>query len=81
MQSEGQKQAHITWRQEPPTPAQLAAWDRLWAWLLAPVDAGPETAQPQNHVGPRAATVATVCGGHNFLSEPDNDNTDHIPRT
>ena len=25
----------ITWRQEPPTPAQLAAWRQLWARLLS----------------------------------------------
>jgi|RhiMethySRZTD1v2_1073278.scaffolds.fasta_scaffold706656_2 hypothetical protein len=24
----------ITWRNTPPSPAQLAAWDRLWARLL-----------------------------------------------
>jgi hypothetical protein len=42
----------ITWRQEPPTPAQRAAWRQLWARLLSqPV---PETRQPQDWAGPRA---------------------------
>jgi hypothetical protein len=45
-------QVHITWRQEPPTPAQRAAWERLWARLLGqPV----LTPQPQDWAGPRAA--------------------------
>jgi hypothetical protein len=35
----------ITWRQAPPTPAQRAAWDKLWTRLLGPPD--PETPQPQ----------------------------------
>ena len=45
-------QVHITWRQEPPTPAQRAAWDKLWTRLLG--QPGPETRQPQDWAGPRA---------------------------
>ena len=66
---------HITWRATPPSPAQLAAWDWLWARLLGHVASGPETRQPQDHVGPRAAAVLTVRGGHNLLSELPNGNT------
>ena len=43
---------HITWRQEPLTPAQRDAWERLWARLLG--HPGPETPQPQAWAGPRA---------------------------
>jgi hypothetical protein len=46
-------QVHITWRQEPPTPAQLAAWRQLWTRLLG--HPGPETRRPQDWAGPRAA--------------------------
>jgi hypothetical protein len=64
-------QVHITWRQEPPTPAQRAAWERLWARLLG--HPGP-TPQPQEET-PGAVDGATVSGGHNLLKEQDNDNT------
>jgi hypothetical protein len=47
-----ERSCHITWLQEPPTPAQRAAWDKLWARLLD--HPGPETPQPQDWAGPRA---------------------------
>lgn len=60
---------------EPPSPAQLASWDWLWTrLLLGHVEPGAETPQPQDHVGTGAATVATVNGGHDIVSEQDNDN-------
>jgi hypothetical protein len=65
---------HITWRQAPPTPAQLAAWRQLWARLLGPVERDPETPQPQE-LNPGAVDGATVSGGHNLLKEQDNDST------
>jgi hypothetical protein len=63
---------HITWRHEPPTPAQLAAWRQLWARLLS--QPGPETPQPQE-VSPGAVDCATVRGGHTHLNEYNNDST------
>jgi hypothetical protein len=68
----------ITWRQEPPTPAQRAAWERLWARLLG--HPGPETSQPQEET-PGAVDGATVSGGHNLLNEQDNDSTHRTRRT
>ena len=69
-------QCHIIWRCEPnPSAAQRAAWDWLWKRLLGHVDPNPETPQPQDHVDPRAATLATVSGGHHLLSESDYDTT------
>ena len=62
----------ITWRQEPPTPAQRAAWRQLWARLLG--HPGPETPQPQEET-PRAVDGATVSSGHNLVKEQDNDST------
>ena len=62
-------QVHITWRATPPSPAQLAAWRRLWARLLGPVDRGPETRQPQDPVEPGAAGTLTVSSGHDLLGE------------
>jgi hypothetical protein len=61
---------HITWRQEPPTPAQRAAWRQLWARLLS--HPGPETPQPQE-VSPGAVDCATVSGGHNVNEDTTND--------
>jgi hypothetical protein len=68
------QQVHITWHTAPPSPAQLVAWRQLWARLLGHVDLRPETPQPQDPVGPRAASLATVGSGHNLLSEHTNDN-------
>jgi hypothetical protein len=62
----------ITWRQEPHTPAQRAAWDKLWTRLLGHIS--PETRQPQEDT-PGAIDGATVSGGHNLLQEQDNDST------
>ena len=57
-----ERPCHITWRQEPPTPAQRAAWERLWARLLGH--------QPRNTTAPGgypgAIDGATVSGGRNF---------------
>jgi hypothetical protein len=63
---------HLTWCQEPPTPAQRAAWDRLWERLLD--HPGAETPQPQEDT-PGAVDCATVSGGHNLLKGQDNDST------
>ena len=68
-------QVHITWRQEPPTPAQRAAWRQLWARLLEPIERGPETRQPQDLSNPGAATVATISSGHNFNEDIIHDST------
>jgi hypothetical protein len=73
-----ERPCHITWRQEPPTPAQLAAWHQLWARLLG--HPGPETRQPQEDT-PGAVDGATVSGGHNLLNEQDNDSTHRTRRT
>jgi hypothetical protein len=37
-------EVQVIWRQESPSPAQQAAWERLWAWLLAAPT--PETMMP-----------------------------------
>jgi hypothetical protein len=66
---------HITWRQEPPTPAQCAAWKRLWTRLLG--QPGPGTPQPQEET-PGAVDGATVRSGHNLVKKQDNDST-HRP--
>jgi hypothetical protein len=66
-----ERPCHITWRQEPPTPAQRAAWERLWARLLG--HPGPETPQPQEDT-PGAVDGATVRGGHNSNEDTTNDN-------
>jgi len=62
---------HITWRQESPTPAQRAAWDKLWTLLLG--QPGPETRQPQED-SPGAVDGATVSGGRNLNKDTINDN-------
>jgi hypothetical protein len=67
----------INWRREPPTPAQRAAWDKLWGRLLGHIS--PETPQPQE-LNPGAVDGATVSGGHSLLNE-DNDNTHRTRRT
>ncbi len=64
---------YITWHNTPPSPAQIAAWNWLWARLLRHVASGPETRQPQDHIGTGAATVATVGSGHDLWSELTND--------
>jgi hypothetical protein len=61
---------HISWRQEPPTPAQLAAWRQLWTRLLG--HPGPETPQPQEDT-PGAIDGATVSGGCNLNEDTAND--------
>jgi hypothetical protein len=43
----------ITWRQESPTPAQRAAWERLWARLLG--HPGPETTKAPGIAAPEAS--------------------------
>jgi hypothetical protein len=63
----------IHWRTTPPTPAQLAAWDRLWTRLLGASAPGPKTTQPQDPVDPGAVDCATVSSGHHLLSEIPND--------
>lgn len=69
----------ITWRSTPPSPAQLAAWDRLWTRLLGHPD--PETPQPQKDT-PGAVDCATVSGGPTLLSEiTTNDSRFHPPST
>jgi hypothetical protein len=57
----------ISWRQEHPTPAQRAAWERLWARLLG--QPAPETRQPQDWAGPRAT------------DDDDQDSTDQAAPT
>jgi hypothetical protein len=44
---------HITWRQESPTPAQRAAWERLWARLLG--HPGPATTKAPGIAAPEAS--------------------------
>ena len=68
-----EQQVHITWHDTPPSPAQLAAWEKLWTRLLGHGPSGPETPQPQDHRGPRAATVATVSSGRNLNKDTHND--------
>ena len=43
----------ITWRQEPPTPAQLAAWRQLWTRLLG--DPAPPMTEALGVAIPRAS--------------------------
>lgn len=73
MQSTSERRYHVIWRADPPDAAQLTAWRQLWARLLEHVKSGLETPQPQDHVEPRAATLATAANGHNFLSELNDD--------
>ena len=49
------EQCHITWRQGPPTPAQRAAWDRLWRRLLG--SPGPETTEAPGAEIPEVSTT------------------------
>ncbi len=56
-------EVHITWRTEPPSLAQLAAWRQLWDRLLGHVDPSQKR-EPQD---PGAVTVATI-------GEQDGDN-------
>lgn len=58
----------IQWCDTRPSPAQRQAWVWLWNRLL-----GQEKLQPQAGE-PGAATVATVSGGHNLVSEQGNGN-------
>jgi hypothetical protein len=53
-----ERPCHITWRQEPPTPAQRDAWERLWARLLR--EPTPEAAGLDPHVSPVIA-CSTCC--------------------
>ncbi len=64
----------VTKHYAPDLPRQVQALLRL----LGNVDPGPETPQPQDHVGPRAATLATVGSGRN-LSEDINDDSRLAP--
>jgi hypothetical protein len=41
--------------------------------LLGPIEPGPEKQQPQDPVEPGAAPAATAAGGHNRVSEYNND--------
>jgi hypothetical protein len=66
---------NIIWHTTPPSPVQLAAWRRLWARLLGPVNRGPETPQPQDLANPGAAGTMTVSGGHDLLGEHDDSIT------
>lgn len=59
-------QCHITWRTTPPSPAQLAAWDRLWARLLG--QTGPKTQGPQE-MSPGASNVAVAGNNRHLWSE------------
>ena len=43
----------ITWREEPPTPAQRAAWNKLWRRLLG--QSGPETTKAPGITAPEAS--------------------------
>ena len=63
----------IVWRQEPPTPAQTAAWKNLWTRLF-----GPETRQPQDP-RPGAGNDATMTNDSHIPREYPNDTT-HRPR-
>ena len=65
---------HIVWHNDPPSPAQIAAWDRLWARLLGDIAKDPQTTQPQDLANPGAATFATVSSGHNMNKDTTNDN-------
>lgn len=61
----------VSWRTEPPSPAQRRAWIALWNKLLG--DAGPASKKEEPQAGEPEAD-ATVSSGHN-LSELSNDNT------
>jgi hypothetical protein len=65
-------QVRIIWHITPPSPAQLAAWDWLWARLLGSVERDPETPQPQE-LNPGAVDCTTVSGGHNSNEDTTND--------
>ena len=45
---ESQIRVQVEVREEPPTPAQLCAWDALWRRLLAPGEVQPPEAAFQN---------------------------------
>jgi hypothetical protein len=70
--SERQGSVGITWRNTPPTPAQLAAWNRLWTRLLGHDDVAPKKEQPQEDT-PGAVDCATVSGGRNLNEDTPND--------
>jgi hypothetical protein len=65
----------IVWHNAPPTPGQLAAWDRLWARLLDHSDPDPKTPKPQDHGYPGASNSATVASGRPIVNELINDTT------
>ena len=71
-------QIHITWRQEPPLPAQLAAWDRLWRRLLDNCGAGKKREPHED--SPGAVDGAAAANGNHIVSEHANNIT-HYPRS
>ena len=60
---QGSVTPRITWHAIPATPAQLAAWRKLWARLLGHVDTGQETLPYQGHKEGEASTIEAVSGG------------------
>lgn len=55
---QGSIDSRVTWRNTPPTPVQLAAWDWLWTRLLGHGASG-YTPQSQGHRDPEIRTLAT----------------------
>ena len=65
---------HILWRSESPSPAQLAAWDRLWQRLLGPVDIRNDNAPAAGPPGCQL-DASTVTSSAVQLEGVTNDNT------
>lgn len=59
----------ITWRDTPPSPAQLVAWNALWARLLFGHVDPSKKREPQDHVGPGASNGAAVASGSHIEDE------------
>jgi hypothetical protein len=69
----------IIWSDTPPTPEQWAAWDRLWARLLSPVDPGSETPQPQESPPGAEHSPAAVGTGHAISRSAYIEDSTHPP--
>src|SRR5262245_54465649 len=81
--SKGQEQSDkpsnpvdITWKTTPPTPAQRAAWEKLWVRLLGPALVTPDTRQPQQHEENAGAELsACMTSAHHHPEDIVNDTT------
>src|SRR5262245_60137700 len=65
----------ITWRGPDPSPAQLAAWEGVWRWLLAPQgdDVRRKAAPPAGEQG--ASTDSAVGSGRHVWGTHDECST------